>query len=94
MDKYTTYHLTDKENAYLLACETGLCPKIKGGYDTTKFDEFYKLFEIVLHSKDKTIEMYRNACSNTYRRIRLTNIVLTSVNLLLMAVWLFIRLNF
>lgn len=43
--------LTNKGMAYYLACKHGLCPKIKGGYDTTKFDEFWNEFEVALLEK-------------------------------------------
>lgn len=45
--------LTNKGIAYYLACKHGLCPKIEGGYDTTKFDKFWNEFEAALPKQKK-----------------------------------------
>lgn len=37
--------ITTKGIAVVLAIENGLCPKIKGGYDITKFEKFWEAFE-------------------------------------------------
>ena len=40
--------LTEKGLAVLAAIECGLCPKVEGGYNTEKFDEFWDLYEKML----------------------------------------------
>lgn len=37
--------LTTKGIAFYLAMKHGVCPKIDGGYDTTKFEKFWDEFE-------------------------------------------------
>lgn len=37
--------LTPKGMAFYLAMKHGVCPKIEGGYDTTRFEDFWSEFE-------------------------------------------------
>lgn len=36
--------ITMKGRAFIDAIETGLCPKVKGGYDTDTFEKFWERF--------------------------------------------------
>ncbi len=50
--------LTPKGIAYYLACKHGLCAKVKGGYDTAKFDKFWNEFERALAERREEIDAH------------------------------------
>lgn len=47
------YEITDKGLAVIAAIESGLMPEVEGGWDDTKFNEFWEKYQSSLHERKK-----------------------------------------